>query len=202
MERGHVPTALLFERPGPSLIPFFRSPKGWSAGRRQGVCETPFGEACEASPHAGPKQVCETCSGARAPARVGIARPDAAALRHPALHHRPGHRPARLSRGALSAPRSLHPPRRVKTAPGEMRRGWEYMLTAYPLSRLCSFLASSPAQAGTIPSGPTMAWWLWVPGLAIARPGRQKPVPNLFLDPPPPCIKQCPCNSRPIKMTP
>jgi hypothetical protein len=57
--------------------------------------------------HAGPKQICETCSEARAPDRAGFARPDAAALRLPALHHRAGHRPdcheAQCRRPALPA---------------------------------------------------------------------------------------------------
>ena len=142
-------------------------------------------------------KVCETCSAARAPARAGFARPDAAALRLPALHHRTGDRPARLSRGALSAPRPTRPPRRVMTAPDQTGRDWEYML---PVNGRQDYFPHwrkgvVPAKAGTyshhdrdIASPVVMG-----PGPRYRSPGpTENPVPNLFLDPPPPCIKQCP----------
>jgi hypothetical protein len=147
----HAVSTLLFAKTRAEPHPF-SVPRGDGApGGARGFARPSCGAACEAAPHAGAKQVCETCSEARAPDRIGFARPAAAALRHPA-RHRTGDRPARLSRGALSAPRSSCRPRRVMTAPDRVEReSWEYMLPAIrrqdriPAHRRLR----SPAPAGT-----------------------------------------------------
>ena len=147
----HAVSTLLFAKARAEPHPF-SVPRGDGApGGARGFARPSCGAACEAAPHARAKQVCETCSEARAPDRIGFARPAAAALRLPALH-RTGDRPARLSRGALSAPRSSRPPpaRHDGAGSGRERVGNIcFMLYGVKTEFLRTGRLRSPAPAGT-----------------------------------------------------